>query len=259
MAIPKVMYIYSAIGVVSLLANITQIISMVIKKRTHTVFEISLLSLCIADMLSALTMSAYGLYIAAFKNLISLSNMKYLDIGLNTTITIALTTLNVIAVQRLLDVFPNKFKTKLARHIFHCILAATWVVPILYGIIGTLLIRRDKMLQINAVITLLTCAHLILQHGIIYYFMKSRPAGTTTHNRESTRSFLIHSALLSIAFICCFAPLSILIFLERFIKRDTVSILFDVSSALIATNPFIDATIYFFVYNYRLRRIGVTA
>ena len=89
--------------------------------------------------------------------------------------------------------------------------------------------------------------------------MKSRPAGTTTHNREAARSVLIHSVLLSIAFICCFAPLSILIFLERFIKRETVSILFDISTALVATNPFIDTTIYFFVYNYRLRRIGVTA
>ena len=168
MAIPKVMYVYSAIGVVSLLANITQIISMVIKNRRHTIFEISLLSLCFADMLSAVTMSAYGLYIAAFKNLITLSNMKYLDIGLNTTITIALTTLNVIAVQRLLNVFPNKFETKFARHRFYCILAATWVVPILYGIIGTLFIRRDKMLQMNSVITLLTCVHLILQYGIIY-------------------------------------------------------------------------------------------
>ena len=258
MAIQTVIYIYAALGLLGLLANIAQIVSMVITDRRHSIFEISLLSLCCADMLSALTMSAYGLYITAFKRQVTLSNIKYLDVGLNTTITVALMTMNLIAMQRLLaTVYPLKFKVKFTRRKLVLILAVTWVVPFLYGIIGTLFINKNQMLQINSVITLSTCILLILQYGIIYYFLKSR--STTTRNRASTRSVLFHSVLISASFVFSFTPFSIHIFLSPLLKKELDLTLGAVFNALVATNPFLDTVVYFFVYNCRARRATVNA
>ena len=258
MAIQTVMYIYAALGLLGLLANITQIASMVITNRRHTIFEISLLSLCVADMLSALTMSAYGLYITAFKRQVTSSNIKYLDFGLNTTITVALMTMNLIAMQRLLaTVYPLKFKIKFTRRKLVLILAVTWVVPLFYGIIGTLFINKNQTLQINSVITLSTCILLILQYGIIYYYLKSR--STTTRNRASTRSVLFHSVLISAAFVFSFTPFSILTFLSPLLKKELDLILGAVFGALVATNPFLDTVVYFFVYSCRVRRATVNA
>ena len=258
MAFQTVMYIYAAIGLLGLLANITQIISMVMTNRRHSVFEISLLSLCFADMLSALTMSTYGLYITAFKRKATLSNVRYLDIGLNTTITVALMTMNLIAMQRLLaTVYPFKFKIKFTRRKLVGILAVTWVLPFLYGIIGTLLMDRNKMLQINAVITLSTCVLLILQYGTIYHFLRSR--STTIGNRASTRSVLFHAVLISAAFVFSFTPFSILTFISPLLNKELDSTLGAVFAAVVATNPFLDTVVYFFVYNCRVRRATVNA
>ena len=167
-------------------------------------------------------MSAYGLYITCFEKLVTLSNQKYADYGLNTAMTAPLTNMILMAVQRLLaTVFPLGFKIKFTKRIFFRLLAATWAAPILYGSVGTVFIKRHLMLQINSMIILSTCLLLISQYSIIYHFLKTRP--TTTRNRVLTRSVLFHSIFVGVAFIFCFTPLSILIFLERFIEKEKVS------------------------------------
>ena len=190
------------------MANIIQVVYSIIKKKHTTNFEKSLMSLSFADILTSITL----IFLASVELKFDISLFLYINIFLNLSITTMFNHTILIAAQRLIAVvYPLKVKIILSKRRFHVLLALTWISACVYGI-GIVFITKD-FVQVDCYLILISGIILIILYAAISYttYWKDKDLYNFTYREERgrSRSVLLHSFLVAMAFIVCFFPFAI--------------------------------------------------
>ena len=158
-----------------------------------------------------------------------------------------------IAAQRLIAVvYPLKIKIILSKRRFHVLLALTWISACVYGI-GIVFITRD-FVQVDCYLIVISGIILIILYAAISYTTcwKDRDSYNLTYGEERgrSRSVLLHSFLVTMAFIICFYPFAIHVLF--FNSLEPILILFE---SLLSANRLLDSLVYFYMkYHCRGRK-----
>ena len=236
------------------LANIAQISYMLAKGRRKTKFDITLLSLSVADAFSALFVSCYGLFLVAFHKLFAVVNVRFLDIGLNICITASMTHMILIATQRLIGaVFPLKAQRIITTSRLYISLLVVWGLPCLYGILSYFFMTQSQTIRTNAILAIVSCLFLIIQYSIISF--RVTRYNVVLQRRPQNRSILVHSFLVTMAFFISFAMFAIT---EMVSQTTTLTLHIIIGDLLVATNPLLDTLVYFTIHLCRNNRVHHT-
>ena len=241
------------IGILGLIANVFQAAYCKIMKKHKTDFEMSLISLCLADIFTSLTLIGLGSVEITFKLKVYYFVMNIL---LNSFgITMFIHTI-LIAAQRLIAVvYPLRVKIILSKRRFYVLLALTWILGCTYGIGIAFAVKT--FIRVNCyVIFVSSIALMTLYAGISFKTYRKDKVSrhlTRREDRRRSRAVLLHSFLVTTAFIICFVPFAIhYLFIENL---KPIFILFDL---LVSINPLLDAVVYFYIKHCR-RNKGLTA
>ena len=224
-----------------LAANMIQTVVCIARRRYRTNFDISLISLSIADIISCVIFTLFGIAEIVYSHPFAKVMTKALDFAVITMFTHII----FIAVQRLLAViYPLRINWLLRRSRFYFLLAFTWVTACFYGLISDL-VNVDHM-RVNSYTILVSGSALIaLYTGISYTTTRNgrslQNAGQV-HNRRRNSTVLLHSFLVTMNFVTCFFPFAIV---YLFVTPERISSL--VIDMLVALNPLLDSVAYFYM------------
>ena len=238
-----------AFGIIGLTANIFQVIYSVIKKKYATNFEKSLMSLSFADILTSITL----IFLASVELKFDISLFLCINIFLNLSITTMFNHTILIAAQRLIAVvYPLKVKIILSKRRFHVLLALTWISACVYGI-GIVFVMKH-FVRLDSYIILVSGIILIISYAAMSYttYRKEKDSSNLTSHREErgrSRAVLLHSFLVTIAFVTCFFPFAINVLFFNSLKP--IFVLFE---SLLSINPLLDSLIYFYMKYCRGRQ-----
>ena len=234
-------------GILGLIANVFQAAYCKIMKKYKTDFEKSLISLCLADIFTSLTLISLGCAEITFKLKVYYFVMNIL---LNSfAVTMFIHTI-LIAAQRLIAVvYPLRVKIILSKRRFNVLLALTWILGCTYGI-GTVF-AVEEFVQVICYVIFASCIALVTSYAVLSYttYRKNKGSQCLTHHgdRIRSRAVLFHSLLVTSAFIICFVPFAIhYLFLPKTLKP--IFILLDL---LVSINPLLDAIVYFYMMHCR--------
>ena len=256
MAIPRILmyrilgYTRLALAILGLMANSFQATYCIMKKKYNTNFEKSLISLCFADIFTSLTLIGLGCVEVSFK-----LDLHYFV--MNILLTCSTTTMFnhtiLIAAQRLIAVvYPLRVKIIMSKRRLHVLLSLTWVLGCTYGI--GLVFGVEKFVRVNCYMIFVSSIELIILYSGIAYttYQKNKGSQALTHHEDRSRSgaVLLHSFLVTTAFIICFVPFSVhYLFVLK--KLKPTFILFDL---LVSMNPLVDAIVYFYMKHCRRKQ-----
>ena len=253
MAMPRILMfrilgsIRLVIGILGLMANVFQAAYCTIMKKYNTDFEKSLISLCLADIFTSLTLIGLGCVEIAFKLKVYYFAMNIL---LNCFAIIMFNHTILIAAQRLIAVvYPLRVKIILNKRRFYVLLALTWILGCTYGI--GIVFAVKNFIQVNCYVVFVSGIALITLYAGLSYTTHRQDKGSRhlTHREDRSRSWavLLHSFLVTSAFIICFFPFAIhYLFFLKTLKP--IFILFDL---LVSINPLLDAMVYFYMKHCR--------
>lgn len=224
-----------------LVANLLQTVFCITRKRYRTNFDMSLMSMSIADIISCVIFALFGMAEIMY----SLPFAKVMTVSLNFTVITMFTHIIFIAVQRLLAViYPLRIKWILRRSRFYILLTFTWVTACGYGLISVLAIV--DYVRVNSYMILVCGSAIIaLYTGISYTTRKESKNLQKTgqiHNRRRNSTVLLHSFLVTMNFITCFFPFAIV---YLFVTPERFSSL--VIDMLVTLNPLLDSVTYFYM------------
>ena len=249
------MSLYSAFGLIGLLANIIQTTYMQRKKRRKTVFDVTLLSLSIADMSSAIFTLVYGLHVIIWILTKSppIMRLPYIDVCMNISYVASMTHVIFIAMQRLVGcILPTKYEFIFFRHRFVKMLFIAWIIPCLYGFVSIFFLKTNVFFVVNSCMFVITCISLIIMYIILYFKIRKHNQGMgygTSHHRV-----LFHSVLVATAFIVSFGPFAF----SSLAVHNTPAQFSEwllICDVLVPLNPFLDTVVYFYVYYSRMQRV----
>ena len=230
-----------ALACLGLIANVIQTFFCITRRKYRTNFEVSLISLSIADLISSVTFALYGIaevvYLYPF--------VKAMTKALDFTVITMFMHIIFIAVQRLLAViYPLRIKLILSTNRFYLLLTLTWVTACFYGLIN-ILVKVDHVRVNCYMILVFGSAIIALYTGISYTAaMKSRSLQSAgqIHSRRRNSTVLLHSFLVTMNFVTCFFPFAIV---YLFVTPERISRL--VIDMLVTLNPFLDSVAYFYM------------
>ena len=228
-------------------------LSHLLRNSQLTVFNRTLLSLGISDLLSCLSFISNGIANA----LKSRPGIAYTLTSMNVFIVGSVFHMIFIGIQRLVAV-KTPLKVNLIFNSTRCTisLALLWVAASTYGIVVSRIFTdyapiANSLSVFTTGVTLLT-----LYAGIACKIkQRNRPIcrGTQSKRNKQNRLVFLHSLLVTFAFICSYFPFAIeKLFLSSFLLSRFI---FD---TLMAMNPIINPCIYFYVQLYRRKRPQIT-
>ena len=231
------------LATLGLMANSFQGTYCIIKKKYKTNFEKSLISLCFADIFTSLALIGLGCAEVSFK-------LGLYYFAMNILVSSSATTMFnhtiLIAAQRLIAVvYPLRVKIIISKRRFYVLLALTWILSCIFGIVLALAV--EKFVRVNCYMVFVSSIELIIFYAGISYttYRKDKGSRQLTRHEDMSRSraVLLHSILVTSAFIICFVPFAIY-YLFFFKTLKPISILFEL---LVSINPLLDAIIYFYM------------
>ena len=243
-------------GVLGIILNLAQFIMLYGSRAKRTLFEINLLSLCVADFLSSLCFVGFGGFgIYDLKKFI-VEGQSYFDelktgwfeasspVLFRTTLMLSFTHIIFIAFQRLFSsLFPFRFKVLFTRKTCIFCIALLWIGSIGYGILR---IFDERITNLVFVYTSLLCYVLLVTlYSTLYYMLRRRskraPAksNNNTKHKETLRKVLLYSVCVTLAFIATTLPYTIRFFTKQRTVLQTFSI------AFLPLNAVLNPLIYF--------------
>lgn len=248
-------FVWLAFGASGFILNISCAGFMIHKKKHKTPFGMSVLSLCIADILACITYLMYAsMMIGAYNGSalardLALKSRASFQVSIYISIAISLIHILFIAIQRLCAIiFPCAFNHWLTSSRCGLLLIIAWVIGLLYGIAYSYydiiaIISCYQMIILGMALVAVYCA-------ICYRSSKNakkRTSMTSGQNKQNKR-IIIHSTAVTLVFIACNYPYSIN-YLFAANNRTLRKYLY----GLIALRPLMDPLIYFFVNHFRER------
>ena len=196
----------TSLGVIGFALNIVQIVLICRQKRKKSAFVLTILSLSLADGLSALAVLIYEIYWFLAVHRIILPSMQFLWIFLGTVIfshTASFSHLIFIAVERFVAVFyPMRLAGMFSRK--HCIsgLIITWVL----SVARVVTFQFTRTGNFNKLIVQVYAFSLIIVYTAICIKINMRPKSVVPSVGSSSRPatnkrLIIHSISVSLAFI----------------------------------------------------------
>ena len=225
-----------------MLLNFVQIALMIRHKRTKTPFDISVIGVCIADLIAALLWFILSLCRYVFK----VKSRYYgiiMDAGLILSIVSSLLSTLFIAVQRSFAVFsPFKFRICFTRQRCLICLVIIWMTSILVSFLvkylGNFHIYSAFVLACGCLLImcyLILCRTVHRQRHIV-------SSNTVPNRNRNNRKTMLYCVLITITFVLCTFPLA---FVLGKIVKSTNAYLQNLFRWLMALNPVFDSLLYF--------------
>ena len=254
---PQQLIMYGSIRIalasIGLIANVIQMLFCINRKQYRTKFDISVISLSVADTISSVTLALKGL--VEIFDAVQFWDMVNATLSFSIICSIAHTIF--IAVQRLLAViFPLKIRQIFRKGRFHALLAFMWITCGAFGIIVHFVIVHDLDL-ISRIILVSGTTLIVLYTGIAYVASRRDTRlqnASQVHNNSRNTTIFLHSFLVTLSFVGCFFPLAVSNLFMNLGVSATVTI-----DSLLTLNPFIDSTVYFYVMYFQRRRRSTSA
>ena len=241
-----------AFGLLGLIANVIQLVFTIRLKKDFTLFDTTVFSLNIADMVSSIFFAFYGLArILCNYHVIGINFLTYLAFGLNFSVVAAFNHIIFIALQRMFAViFPMNVRSIMTSLRFKVCLTLMWLSAIAYAIVCAF--ESVDFLAVNSYTIIVSGIMLISLYGVISYSVirgSTAPPQSSIHgNRSQRHSVLLHSFFITLGFIVCFFPFAIN---YLFVAYDFTVIL--IADLLVMFNTFIDVLVYFFIQYIKKR------
>lgn len=251
----------AAISLIGIVMNVIQLILIIRQKKTKLAFDLTILSLNIADLLVAIGSTLKSIYICfyltdvnAFKQTVS----TIIEIGTDFCVFSSFFHALFIAMQRFFAVFfPIKFRIYFTKH--RCIagLIAIWIFSILMT--GLPYLVKSNGLFHPVIITiidaLLTTFYVIICYRV--YYRRTAVSSTMSSTRHDQNSWTLqYSAIVTITFVICTFPYAIVEIRYLSVNKISFHENFEITRSLqitylmIMLNPALDSGLYFMV-NYK--------
>ena len=255
-------FVRFVLGSLGIIANILQIAYCIIKKKYHSPFDRSVLSLSVADIISGLFFAVYGLVSSLLllknQNLIAIAKFtQYISIGINFSVIASFNHIIFIAAQRLLVVmFPLRIRVLFDGQRFNILLVLTWFLAAVYCVLSAA-VFMSEYLKVNSYMIMISGIILVLLYAVLSYQTRKRDhiLQDSVHvgTRVQNRTILLHAILVTAVFLVCFYPFAIT---YLYIVHGFVTAV--ICDLLITINPLLDAIIYFYIgYFRRIRTVAI--
>lgn len=251
-----------AFGSTGLILNIIELIFLISKRKHHSVFGVTLLSLCAADILACLSFTFAGsVRIAKYSGRLPvkiLPNTTFYEIWKATNAFIVTSVsasglhITVIAIQRLCSVFlPLKIRSVFTTKRCVAVLVAAWVISATGGLlvhfIGYALVLGISCYFMAVVAIIIPLIYTAISIRIC---LKARERRVMTSSDEgSSLRVVFHSIAVTLAYSACSFPLVVYVL---FLRRNLS--LYDIVTPLVCINHFVDPLIYFLLNNRNCQR-----
>ena len=242
-------YCIIIIGALGIITNILQIVLAFIGRKKTSLYDTTLISLSVADIISGAMSVIYGCRkLLVQKGIhVDVLVLRYAWTGCYFSTASSFMHVIFIAVQRLCAViYPTKFNKIFTKP--HAVLAMVtiWVISA-----GFALLSEFEVIPLSSmeIVMLSYGAALVAMYTAICYQMwkrKKMPRGT--NSRHMNRVVIMHSFVVMLIFVICVLPYAI----TRFFSKK--SIFYAICDNLFALNPFFDSVIYFFINHFRKRK-----
>ena len=243
-----------AFGLLGLAANVVQLVFTIRSKKDLTSFDITVFSLNIADMVSSIFFTFYGLArILCSYRIIGASFLTYLSFGLNFSIVASFNHIIFIALQRMCAViFPFNVHSIITSLRFKVCLTLLWLTAIAYAVVCAF--ESVDFLAVNSYTIFVSGILLISLYSVICYTAirgaPSHPQLSVHGNRPHRYSVLLHSFLITLGFVVCFFPFAVT---YLFVAYDFTTVL--IADLLVMFNTFIDVLVYFLIQYIKKRLV----
>lgn len=243
---------YLVLGLLGIVANLVE--SICIHRQKHkTTFKAIVASLNIADGISSALFATIGIGIILFtKGVSDFQLVHYAVIGLNFSVLASLTHVLLSVIHRAVAAFH---KEKLAENwvVFALFFVFVWGSACLYGVLSVVIIKT--FIRLNSIIIVVYATVTVLVYVPILC-KRSQICATNEdqdiENRRMRRSkALTHSVLLTACAFACYLPFAI-----TNLTLNVGNIFGAICDLLIATNPLLDALVYFYI-NRKEKQMGM--
>lgn len=246
-------------GILGLIANIAQSVLLYRKRKNKSLFDLSLSSLCVADITVSLGFIAFGLAnVLILSKPLTVESVKTYRIVsvffsgvINYSLFCSLFHVLFIALQRFMVVFfPLKFKVMATKTRCIILLVVVWVVSGGFMSLGHLKKSRVISRFYGYFIFVLGGLLVFIYIAICYRVFKSAKVRLSTKRDEaSSQRLAVHAVAVTSIFIVCNFPYASLQL------RGIVPFTFSWSlRVLLALNPLLDSVVYFFAVYCRNRK-----
>ena len=239
--------VFEVMGSLGIVLNSAQLAVMIRRKNTKSPFDISILGLCTADLITAVMWLLLYVGRHLLLNKVVAINEEYLDIfsdaGLNLSFASSLLHTLFIAAQRSFAVFfPFKFRIYCTKRRCGYCLLLIWMMSMLVSFLVTYF---QKFIIMSIVIIVCGCL-LVVCYAILCCAINRQStilASVSAHNRrENNHKTVAYCAFVTMAFVLCTVPFALyiddLIIIKSFYLRSSLK-------WLMLLNVIIDSLLYF--------------
>ena len=252
----------AAIGSFGIILNMLQLILMVNGKKTKLAFDITILSLDIADIFASICFIMDGVYESLSLNGIIIFNKtlrRIISIGLYFSIYSSFFHALLIAIQRLFAVFfPMKFQKHFRKRSCITCLVITWILSLLLSVLTNFfkfsrVLLPHMIVSIGVLLTvfyIMICWRLNFQRRRVY----DRRSSTLVRRNNWV---LQYSVIVTVAFVACTFPFGILLIRRSTGTFNSPQEIFEISrqlriaSMIITLNPTLDTLLYLIAHYKR--------
>ena len=252
----------AAFGLIGIVLNVIQLVLIIRGKKITLAFDLTILSLNIADLLVAIASTLKSIYI--YFTLTDVSTLErivstVIEVGIDFCIFSSFFHALFIAMQRFFAVlFPINFRISFTKR--RCIagLVAIWIFSILMTAVPYLVKSIDIFHPVVVVVidSLLTTFYVIICCRVYYQRRAVSTMASIQHGQNSWT--LQYSAIVTIAFVICTFPYAVVeiqylsVNIVPFRENVEITHALQLTYLMIMLNPAIDPVLYFIV-NYRQR------
>ena len=233
-----------AIASAGIVINMLLIIFIYSKRRRNLPFDITLISLAVADfVVSFLTAMSYTLLLLYIHGKIGLPYLHEIivlnTVGAHLTISSSILHLNFIAIQRLLVILSPISSRRLTKASCIKIIVSIWLLSATHILI--IIFREYRIYVVLSYLIIVSAAILIFSYSVIFYRL-TKPANLTTTRAtaDRRRSASYYCLAITLAFLVCSLPFAV-----SSILRDNTSVNFQIAGDLLLyLNATLDPIIY---------------
>lgn len=239
--------VLTVIGIIGVVLTCSQFFHL-LRKKHLTTFNRTLLSLCIADLSSCISLSANG--IVRINN--STSGISFSKMAMNILIASSILHMIFIAVQRLVAVrFPLQVNLILNRTRSAAILLSIWTLAFAYGYVVARVFTKDaptaNSVSVFATAFVLSSLYVAIGHKISKE-NRIRLQKTQSKHNVKNRLVLFHSLLITVAFLVAYIPFAVY---KLFLV--STSLPFFIFTILLTCSPIFNSFVYF-----KMQHVGRT-
>ena len=243
-------FISEVIALSGIALNMSQIIVTCQRKCKKAPFDLSVISLSIADLFS----SCFTLFFMIYWHLIHNSFIKHIPViasinvvGLQFSVLSSMFHLGFIAIQRVFAVIsPLMFRLRFTSTFCSRSVAVIWVLSLTASVLNIFVTSSD----IIGYIVLSSELLLIVTYSIICFQVKKQDGTSQAlqsverHRKSAFRRIFLYSVCMSFAFVLCTLPSAL--YATHIVKRSDPSYVYEWVRWMFYLNPTVDSILYFY-------------